>query len=319
MMDLNWITSEAHRIHDFFHSIFYVFVSLLLIVGIFIEYFKMSLGAMPAFQTLLMRSLIAVILLVAYPEISNTIASIADAVSNQLGNFQSMHEVLSKAGEAIHQRSFSWTSASDWIVVAISYIVYFFLYISIFFYDAGIVFCLTILYVFSPVLIALYVLPQTASACSGLFRSLFEVAAWKVNFSVLASLLWNASLKAFDKTTPEGSNYILQLVVILMLAVSVLCTPMIVNALLQGGMSGVVSKFSGMALGAATNGLMTPQKVMNAPYAPIKGAGTLAVAKFAPPIKKFAKSEVSRIKNDQSGGTLFSPRVSQAKPAYHKK
>ena len=171
MIDLSWLTSEAHRIHDFFHSIFYVVVSLLMVIGIALEYFRMSLGAMPGFQLILVRSLIAVILLVAYPEISNTVALVADTVTEKLGNFTSMSEVLSKAGETIHQKSFSWTSPGDLVVMAISYIVYFFLYVAVFFYDVGVSFCLTLLYVFSPILISLFVLPQTASACSGLFRS----------------------------------------------------------------------------------------------------------------------------------------------------
>lgn len=265
MIDFSWLAPEAGRIHDLFVSVFYTLVGLLLVIGIVMDYFKWPLGGVPNFQITLSRALIAVILLVAYPQISNAVAEIADIVSNQLGHFDSFDHVLTKAGDIIHQRSFHWTNPSDWVVVIISYIVYFFLYIAVFMFNSGIGFCMTLIYAFSPLLIALFVLPQTASACSGLFRSLFELAGWKIVLSVLASLLWNGVLKIFDQQTPDSGNYITQLVVLLILAISVICTPLIVNGLLNGGITQAVSQFTGLAMSGLTYGIMNPNKMASAP------------------------------------------------------
>jgi hypothetical protein len=84
-MDISWISSQAKEIHALFVSIFYVLATLLLLIGVLIEYFKMPIGGVPAFSQLIGRALVAAILLAAYPEISNTVAVVADAVADKLG------------------------------------------------------------------------------------------------------------------------------------------------------------------------------------------------------------------------------------------
>ena len=68
-MDISWISSQAKEIHQFFVSIFYSLAILLLVIGVLIDYFKMPVGGMPAFQQLVGRALVAAILLTAYPQI----------------------------------------------------------------------------------------------------------------------------------------------------------------------------------------------------------------------------------------------------------
>ncbi len=68
-MDISWISSQAKEIHTFFVSIFYILATLLLLIGVLLEYFKMPIGGVPATSQLVGRALVAAILLVAYPEI----------------------------------------------------------------------------------------------------------------------------------------------------------------------------------------------------------------------------------------------------------
>jgi hypothetical protein len=75
-------------------------------------------------------------------------------------------------------------------MLILSFLTFFILYFSIHIADSFYIYVWVMLYVFSPLLIALYVLPVTASATSGLFRSLIEVASWKIVWSVIATLLW---------------------------------------------------------------------------------------------------------------------------------
>lgn len=90
----------------------------------------------------------------------------------------------------------------------------------------------TVLYVFSPLLIALYVLPSTAGATKALYRSLIEVGCWKIVLSVLATLLWSF---ASDIINPMLNVPCTVIFLNLILAGSMLLTPIVVNALAGTG------------------------------------------------------------------------------------
>ena len=260
MIDLTWISTEARSIHDFFVSIFYLLAGLLLALGVLLEYFKLPIGGTPAFSQLLGRTLIAAILLVAYPEISNAVAAVADSVADKLGGFNNIHAVLEKAGDTLKAHSWSWTSIGDTLIWIVTYLAYFLLYVTVFFFDAAVIYCMTLLYIFSPVLIVFYILPQTASVTSGLFRSLFEIAIWKIVWSVLATLLWSSALNNFSQ--PETlSNFIVQLALTLMLTFSILMTPMVVKSLISGAISGIATQAAGYAALTMTAGAASPAAV----------------------------------------------------------
>lgn len=105
-----------------------------------------------------------------------------------------------------------------------------------------------LIYVLSPLLIALFILPGTASVTKALYRSLFEVCGWKVLWVVLSALLWSSSYSTING--PESDVNLFTVVCLnLILAASLLFTPMIVSALAGAGLSGVTSGL--MGLGAA--------------------------------------------------------------------
>ncbi|MFZ4402487.1 MAG: hypothetical protein ACOYOK_00155 [Pseudobdellovibrionaceae bacterium] len=254
-MDISWISSQAKEIHTFFVSIFYALAVLLLVIGVLIEYFKMPIGGVPAFQQLVGRALIAAILLIAYPQISNWIAAVADAVSDHLGSINNYKAVLKTAGATFKEHSWSWTSLGDTLLSVVAILAYFILYFTVFFFDAAIVYCLVLLYIFSPIMIAFYILPQTAAMTGGLFRTLFEIAAWKIVWSVLGTLLWSTALHNFEA---KGQNFITLLALTLMLAFSILLTPIVVRNLISGALSNVASQTAGLSAIGLSAGLASP-------------------------------------------------------------
>lgn len=254
-MDISWISSQAKDIHTFFVSIFYALAILLLVVGVLIDYFKMPIGGVPGFGQLVGRALVAAILLIAYPQISNWVAALADAVSDHLGSLNTFHNVLKSAGTVFKDHSWSWTSVGDTLLSVVAVVVYFILYLTVYFFDAAIVYCLVLLYIFSPIMIAFYILPQTASLTSGLFRTLFEIAAWKIVFSVLGTLLWSTALHDFEA---KGQNFITLLALTLMLAFSILLTPLVVKSLISGALSGMAAQTAGLAAIGLSAGVASP-------------------------------------------------------------
>lgn len=250
MVDLSWLATEAKTIHSLFTGVFYGLITVLLLIGVVFEYFKLPLGGVPQTAQLVGRALIAAILLNTYPEVSNAIADFTDALSKHLGSLNEFKLVLSKMGDKLGEFAFSWTSVKETLMLTISFVTFFLLYISVYIADAAIVYAWVMLYVFSPLLIALYVLPATSGAAKTLYRSLIEVSAWKIVWSVLATLLWSAALSNINQ--PEANvNFITAISFNLMLAASMLLTPFVVNALTSKGITSLAGTMGGMAAGAA--------------------------------------------------------------------
>ena len=254
-MDISWISSQAKEIHTFFVSIFYSLAILLILIGVIIDYFKLPIGGVPAFQQLVGRALVAAILLVAYPQISNWVAAVADSVSDHLGSISTVQNVLKSAGATLKDHSWSWTSLGDTLLSVVAILAYFILYLTVYFFDAAIVYCLVLLYIFSPLMIAFYILPQTASMTGGLFRTLFEIATWKIVWAVLGTLLWSTALHNFES---KGQNFITLLALTLMLALSILLTPIVVRNLISGTLSNVASQTAGLAAIGLSAGFASP-------------------------------------------------------------
>lgn len=275
-MDIAWISSEAKQIHSIFVSMFYLLATLLLLVGVIIDYFKLPIGGVPAFPQLVGRALVAAILLSAYPEISNAVAAIADAIANQLGSLNSYHAVLQSAGDAIKEHSWSWTSVGDTLLSVVSFAAYGILYLTVFFFDAAIVYCLTLLYIFSPIMIVFFILPQTASLTGGLFRTLIEIATWKIVWCVLGTLLWSTALNNF-KNGSQG-NFITMLALTLLLAFSLMLTPLVVRNLISGTLSSIAAQTAGLAATSMTAGLMGPAALAAGSKVVSAKAGSMALA-----------------------------------------
>ena len=249
LSNVSWLSAQAHQVHDIFYGLFYALVTVFLCLGIFLEYFKWPLGGMPSFSVLVGRVFIASLLLHTYTEVSNTLADAVDALSNQLGDLNQLNLVVSKMGDKLGHFSMSWLSVKETIVQVISFITFFLLYIAVHGIQAFMLYTWTILYVFSPLLIALYVLPATAGATKALYRSLIEVSCWKIVLSVLATLLWSFALSDInqpDKNVPFATVIFLNLI----LAGSLLLTPMVVHALAGSGFATMAQTAGGIVAGA---------------------------------------------------------------------
>jgi hypothetical protein len=258
MFDLNWITAEAQQLHGTFQSVFYVLVATLLVLGIILEYFRLPLGGMPATGILVGRALVAIILLVSYREVVNTLLLLSDDLTKQLGSLDTLSDVLQKFGDKVDKFQMDWLSARSLFITGLSILTYVFLFFSVIVSEAAHAFTLMLLYVFSPLLIALFVLPQTSGATKGLYRTLIEVSCWKVVWAVLANLLWASVLVEVQQN--QNIDFVKMVCINLMLGSSLLATPWIVHALATAGLSGFTRSFSGIPTIA---GLLTAAKVTN--------------------------------------------------------
>ncbi|OFZ30718.1 MAG: hypothetical protein A2622_13700 [Bdellovibrionales bacterium RIFCSPHIGHO2_01_FULL_40_29] len=258
--DIAWLATEAKKIHEIFSGYFYLVITVLMLLGIAIEYFKWPIGGVPNFGTIVGRALIAALLLHAYPEITNTIADVTDAMAARLGDLNNFKMILDKMGDKVGELSWSWVSFKETIMLLISFLTFFILYFSIHIADSFYIYVWVMLYVFSPLLIALYVLPVTASATSALFRSLIEVACWKIVWSVIATLLWSSALSQINQDGTQVS-FLTAIGFNIILAGSLLLTPFIVHALAGSGLSAMGKDLSSLAIGGMT---ISPSRTIGA-------------------------------------------------------
>ncbi len=262
-MDMSWLSSAAKLIHEIFASFFYSIILLMITFGVVMNFFKMPLGQVPEFFQLVGRAIIAAFILAALPEIMNFLADVTDQLSAQVGQINNFKIVVTKLGEKIGTLSWSWVSVKDSVLLLISYLTFFLLYISVYVADAVYLLTWTLLYIFSPLLIAAFTLPSTAAATKGLFQSLIEVCLWKICWSVLAALLWSFALSEINK--PEYDvDFFTAILLNIMLAFSVLLTPKIVKGLLQGGISSTASSMGTAILATAA---LTPTGLLSATIA----------------------------------------------------
>lgn len=271
-MDVNWLAVEAKLIHQIFSSFFYSIILLMITLGVMINFFKMPLGQVPEFFQLAGRAIVAAFILAAFPEIMNFLADITDALAKEIGQINNFALVVHKLGEKIGTLTWSWVSVKDSILLLISYVTFFLLYISVYIVESMYLLVWTLIFIFSPLLIAAFTLPSTAAATRGLFQSLIEVCLWKICWSVLAALLWSFALSEINK--PEYDvDFFTAIILNLMLAFSVLLTPMIVSSLLRGGLASQGSFMGSAVLGAAA---LTPTKILGG----LKSIGSKVTSSF---------------------------------------
>lgn len=271
-MDMSWLSTEAKVIHEIFSSFFYSIVLLMITLGVVLNFFKMPMGQVPEFMQLVGRAIIAAFMLAALPEIMNFLADITDQLSAQIGQLNNFKTVVGRLGEKVGTLTWSWVSFKDSVLLLISYLTFFLLYVSVYIADAMYLLIWTLIYIFSPLLIAAFTLPSTAAATKGLFQSLIEVCLWKICWSVLAALLWSFALSEINK--PEYDvDFFTAILLNIMLAFSVLLTPMLVKSLLKGGLSSSASAMGGAILGAAA---LTPGGMLAA----TKAGGSKLVSGF---------------------------------------
>lgn len=262
MTDFSWLAAEAKQIHHIFQGMFFSFLTLLLLIGVFLEYFRIPLGSMPSFSILVSRAFIAAIMLISFQEFINLLATFTDEFSSKIGDLNAFKLVVAKMGDQCEKATWSWASVKQMVIVSISFVSFFILYVTVYFTDALYLYTWTLLYIFSPVLIALYVLPQTAGATKNLYKSLFQVSSWKIVWSVLATLLWSAALIDLNKLGNENT-FLTIIIFNLMLAASLLFTPKIVNAMLSGGLASVAPSIGGIAV-AGGSAIVTKMALIGA-------------------------------------------------------
>lgn len=247
--NLDILGSLARDLYQNLSNLFYLMLPVAILLSVVTSYLK---SGEPDFPEIIKRSFVASLLLISFPEVSNTILDICDGIALRIDNLSGLETFMRMAEE----KSRSYAGAKnvlmlkfdDLFMAILSFGSFILLYISRYISIALYYFYWCLLSICSPIMILCYIFPQTAGITTNLYRGLFEVASWKCLWAILSTMLTALSFGNIYKT--EGS-YITLIVMNFVIALALLFTPLLMKSLISEGAQATANTLGAAAMGAA--------------------------------------------------------------------
>lgn len=247
--NLDVLGSLARDLHQSLSNLFYLMMPVAILLSVVISYMK---SGDPDFPEIIKRSLVAAILLISFPEVSNAILDLCDGIASRIDNLAGLESFMRMAEE----KSRSYAGAKnvlllkfdDLFMAILSFGSFILLYISRYISIALYYFYWCLLSICSPLMILCYIFPRTAGITANLYRGLFEVAAWKCMWAILSAMLTALSFGNIYNT--EGS-YITLIVMNFVISLALLFTPLLMKSLISEGVHATANTLGATAVGAA--------------------------------------------------------------------
>ncbi len=261
MPQFELLGSLARELHQEFVNMYYLLLPVFFSLAVVVAWFRNPKGS-PEFLDIVKRAIIATILLVAFPDISQAILYVADGITEKIDKLNSLDALIRMAQEKSDSYSMSATSVllqfNDLIIATLSFLSYLVLYIARYLTIAMYHFFWIFFMISAPLLLLFNLFEGTQQVTKNLFKGMIEVACWKIVWAILGAML--AALSFGEMYRTEGS-YLVIIVMNFVIAVAMLMTPMMVRSLVGGGLQSMSS-----SIGAATVAAMAaaPAKAVSA-------------------------------------------------------
>ena len=250
MPDFGLLGSLMEQLHQEFVNIYYLMLPVFFALALVMAWFRSS-GNAPDFMDVLKRTVISMILLVAFPDISRAIAFVAEGITNKIDAVNSLDTFMRMVQEKSQSYSYSPTSLllqfNDLLIATLSFLSYIVVYIARYLTIAMYHFFWVFFTISSPLMLLFNLFQGTSQITVNLFKGMIEVASWKIVWAILGAMLTALSLGDAYKT---DGNYVVLIVMNFVIAVAMLMTPMIVRSIVGQGFHSMSSTL-GPAAGAA--------------------------------------------------------------------
>lgn len=257
MENFSLLGSLALRLHQEFVQLYYLILPVFFALAIAIDWFRNPAGS-PDFIDTLKRAFIATLLVAGFQEISETILALTSAIADKISDMSGLDSILQMAGEKCKTYTLSATSIilgfNDMVVALLSFASYIVLYIARYITVALYHFMWIFLSILSPLLIALNLFRGTQAVTVNLFKSMIEVASWKIVWAVLSAMI---TALTFGNAYAADGNYLTVILLNFVIALAMLGTPLVVKSLVGGGLS---SMSESLGMGAAIAMVSAPAK-----------------------------------------------------------
>ncbi len=249
--------SVAYRLHMELRNLFFPLLPVFFMASIAMVWFQNPTGG-PEFLDKVKRAFVATLLLVGFAEISDVILFLSNGIADKIDNMSGLDSVMKMASEKAHSYTISPMTPilafDDLIIAGLSYASYAVLYCARFIMVAIYHFSWVFLTIMAPMLLLFHMFSSQITL--NLFRSLIEVASWRVVWSVLSVIL---------KALPFGTwyamegNYLTIIVLNFVIAICMVGTPLVVRSLVGSGWSSMASGLTGVTAAVM---LAAPAKAM---------------------------------------------------------
>lgn len=235
MENFELLGALAQKLHSELRNVYYLMLPIFFCLSLVITWLKSPTGG-PDFLEAVKRAFIATLLLAGFQEITDAILFVTSGLAEKISDMQGLDMFMQMAGDKAKSYSASPTSLvlgfNDLIVATLSFLSYIILYIARYVMVAVYHFSWVFLSLIAPILLLFHIF--SAKITLNLFKSMAEIASWKVVWAILSAML--AALP-FGNAYATSGNYLTVIVLNFVIAISMLCTPMIVKSLVGGGFS----------------------------------------------------------------------------------
>lgn len=295
MPDFSLLGSLMRDLHQEFVRMYYLMLPVFFALAVVVAWVKSPTGS-PEFLDIIKRAIIATVLLVAFPDISNSILFVADGITERIDKVNSLDMMIRMAQEKSESYTFSVTSVilqfNDLIIATLSFLSYLILYIARYLTIAMYHFFWIFFMVSAPLLLLFNLFEGTQQITKNLFKGMIEVACWKIVWAILGAMLTALSLG--DAYRAEG-NYLVLIVMNFVIACAMLMTPMMVKSIVGSGLQSMSSSIGAAAIAAMASGpgkaaasIRTSRAFVNDP----KGFANKQVDKSFNPNSKFNRKNI---------------------------
>lgn len=259
MPQFELLGSLMRDLHQEFVLMYYLLLPVFFSLAIAVAWFRSPSGS-PEFLDILKRTIIATVLLVAFPDIAKAIVTVADGIAERVDKLNSLDTIIRMAEEKSESYSVTPTSIllqfNDLIIAVLSFISFMILYVARYLTVAMYHFFWTFFLIAAPLLLLFNIFEGTSQITKNLFKGMIEVACWKIVWAILGAML--SALSFGDAYQAEG-NYLTLIVMNFVISVAMLMTPMMVKSLVGSGIQSMSSTIGAAAAGAI---IATPAKSM---------------------------------------------------------
>jgi len=261
MEDFSVLGSLSLRLHQEFVRMFYLLLPVFFMIAIAVDWFRNPAGS-PDFLDTLKRAFVATLLVVGFQEISEAILAISSGIADKISDMSGLDSIIKMAGEkagSYTKSSVSLVLAFDDMVIAfLSFASYIVLYIARYITVALYHFMWIFLSILSPILIVFHLFRGTSQITVNLFKSLIEVASYKIVWAVLSAMI---TALAFGNAYAADGNYLTVILLNFVIALAMLGTPLVVKSLVGGGLSTMAET---LGMGAVVAMVSAPSKTVAA-------------------------------------------------------
>ncbi len=239
MDNFNLLAPMARELYFELKYLYFLLLPLFFLTAITITWFQGS----GDFVEKTKKVFIGTILLIAFPEISQAILDITNGLADKIDDMSGIENIMKQAGlkmESYQKPSFkSLLAFGDMLIAVLTYLSYLIMYCARFIMVAIFHFSWAFLTILSPIILLFHVFSSKMTV--NLFRSMVEIASWKIVWAILSLIL---------KTLPWGEtiaikgNYLTLIVMNFVVALSMVATPIVVRSLVGSGFTAFTSSLT---------------------------------------------------------------------------